>query len=422
MKNIFASHHFRGPWIAGALLPLLMAPAMAVDFSTSDGKWTFSVDGNVNGEYIYSNCQSPSATALAVAGGGGLTCVGTANGNGISSVDNGLLPAAISLGVATTQDGIDLAAHFGLYPGIDTHTGGNPNGPGTNTALGTAGLDIRQVYMTFGNKDMGTVLVGRQIGLFGGDAILNDMTLLGVGGPGSAASATPTNTTLGGIGLGYVYADWLAQIDYTTPDFAGFNLTAGIFNSLSNTATALPKKQPGYHGKLTYTLPIADATKLYLSATIISQQVADAGLPPTVISYRGTGEDVFAKIDVQDLEAIGYYYHGQGLGTTGLFVLSDDGLGNRRDSSGYLFQATYKFGPLKVGANYGKSKLDTANAADNAASPFLISYNEKYTGGLYYSLTKNLTLLAEYNHTKSRSQNGFSDSANSVNVGAFLGF
>ena len=102
------------------------------------------------------------------------------------------------------------------------------------TALGTAGLDVRQVYLTFGNKDMGTFLVGRQIGLFGEDVILNDMTLLGVGGPGGAATTAPGNTTLGGIGLGYIYTDWLAQIDYTTPDFAGFTLTGGIFEPIDS--------------------------------------------------------------------------------------------------------------------------------------------------------------------------------------------
>ena len=104
----------------------------------------------------------------------------------------------------------------------------------TNTALGTTGLDIRQVYLQFGNKSMGTFLFGRNIGLFGADVILNDMTLPGVGAPGSAAGPAPTNTTLGGIGFGYIYTDWLAQMDYTTPDFSGFNLTVGIFDPLNS--------------------------------------------------------------------------------------------------------------------------------------------------------------------------------------------
>jgi predicted porin len=419
MKNIFGSHHFRGPWIAGGLLTLLVAPAMAVDLSTADGKWTFTINGNVNADYVYSSCQSASS-AKAVAGG--LTCVGGPNGNSISSVDNGLLPAAFVFGVATTQDGFDITAHLGLYPGIDTHTGGDPNGAGSNAALGTAGLDVRQVYATFGNKDIGTVLIGRQIGLFGTDAILNDMTLLGVGGPGGAASAAPSNTTLGGIGLGYIYTDWLAQINYTTPDFAGFNLTFGIFNpinSLTNGDATQPKKAPGFHGKATYTLPISDGVKFYASATFLTQEqdYVNAALAP--YSYTGTAYDVFAKIDVQDFEAFGYYYHGSGVGTTGLFVLSDDGLGHKRDSDGYMAQVSYKFGPLKLGVNYGDSRLDQASGE---IAPTLVRSNRKATGGLYYSLTKNLTLLGEYSNVKSEAQNGGTNTANTFNVGAFVAF
>jgi predicted porin len=426
MKNIFASHRYQGRWVAGALLPLLIAPVMAVDLSTSDGKWTFSINGNVNADYVYTNCQS-ATSAHTVAGG--LTCVGTANGNSVSSVDNGLLPAAFVFGVATTQDGIDISAHLGLYPGIDTQTGSSPNGSAGNAALGTGGLDVRQVYATFGTKEMGTVLIGRQIGLFGQDVILNDMTLLGVGGPGGAASAAPGNTTLGGIGLGYIYTDWLAQINYTTPDFSGFTATVGIYNpinSLTNTDATEPKKAPGFHGKVAYTLPIADGTKFYASATFITQKqnyVFSALAPPALAGapyeYTGTAYDVFAKIDVADFEAFGYYYHGSGVGTTGLFVLSDDGLGHKRDSDGYMAQVSYKFGPMKLGVNYGDSRLKQATGE---IFPTLVRSNRKATGGLYYSLTKNLTLLGEYSNVRSKAQDGGSNTNDTFNIGAFVGF
>jgi len=58
---------------------------------------------------------------------------------------------------------------------------------------------------------------------------------------------------------------------------------------------------------------------------------------------------VFAKIDVEDFEAFAYYYHGSGLGTTGLFIRSADDLGDTRDSDGFLVQATYKVGQVKFG-------------------------------------------------------------------------
>jgi predicted porin len=433
MSNVCPTQRILRPALAGAVLALLTAPAWAVDLSTSDGTWTFSIDGNVNVDYIYSNCQSPTSAATI---SGGLTCVGSANGNGVSTVGNGLLPAAFSFGVATTQDGIDMSAHLGLYPGIATNDGGSPNlqignsNGSSNTALGTTGLDIRQVYMTFGTKTAGTVTLGRNIGLFGADVILNDMTLLGVGAPGSAAGASPSNTTLGGIGFGYIYTDWLAQMDYTTPDLSGFALTAGIFdplNSLSDAGTVEAKKAPGFHAKLTYTMPIAEGTKLYLSVAFLTQQqdyVAPATLlaPSTPYSYTGNGVDFFAKFDLQDLELIGYYYHADGLGTTALFDGGAFGLGQTRTSDGFFFQGTYKFGPVKLGVNYGRSDLDYANAADQLANPDLVDYNQKITGGVYYSLTKNLTLLGEVSGVKSESQAGGSNNATTFNVGAFLAF
>jgi predicted porin len=437
MKSTFLTRRILRTAVAGACLAALALPAAAVDLKTADGSWTFSIDGEINVDYIYSSCENPSQAAGI---GGGLTCVGSASGTNVSNVTNGLLPAAFSFGVATTQDGIDLAAHLGLYPGIATNDSGSPNlGPlgsnASNTALGTTGLDIRQVYMTFGNKDIGTFTLGRNIGLFGADVILADMTLPGVGAPGSAATALPANTTLGGIGFGYIYTDWLAQIDYTTPDISGFALTVGIFdplNSLSDSGTVESKKAPGVHAKISYTLPIAEGTKLYLSVAGLTQQqdnLAPTSPTPTSYSYTGSGADLFAKLDVQDLEVVGYYYHAKGLGTTALFLdgAYDGGPtpGQTRTSSGYLGQVTYKFGPVKLGVNYGRSILDYANAFDQAANPDLLAYNEKFTVGVYYSLTKALMLLAEGSRVESKSQSATlpnTNGASTFNIGAYLGF
>ena len=411
------------PWAAGVLIALMGTPAGAVDLKTADGAWTFSISGNVNVHYIYSKCESsPSAVD------GGLACTGTASGSNVSNIQNGLLPAAFSFGVATTQDGIDLAAHLGLYPGIAANDTGSPNiGPlvsPRNTALSSTGLDIRQVYMTFGNKEMGTFTFGRNFGLFGFDAIIADMTLPGVGVAGSASGAAPSNTTLGSIGFGYIYVDTLAQMNYTTPDFSGLNFTIGIFDPINALLVPDPvgKKAPGFHGKVAWTMPVSSTTKFYASATFISQKQNYINGGGTAYSYDGTGFDVFAKIDVADFEAFGYYYHGSGLGTTGFFILSDDGFGDKRDSNGYLLQATYKVGAVKFGVNYGVSKLDFANAVDQTAHPALVSKNRKVTGGVYYSLTKNLTLLGEISDVKADAHNGNKNKSTNGNVGAFLSF
>jgi predicted porin len=389
---------------------------------------SFSVNGNVNVHYIFSSCQS-AATAESITTIGG-ACTGTASGSNVSNVSNGLLPAAIVFGIGTTQGGYDIAAHFGLYPGISTNDGGSPNlqqgaPAGTNVALGTTGLDVRQVYMTFGNKEVGTFTLGRNFGLFQFDAIINDMTLPGVGVGGKMSTAAPANTSLGSIGFGYIYCDELAQMNYTTPTYSGFNFTIGIFdpiNSLTDPGTAAPKSAPGFHGKATYTMPLGSDAKLYLSSAFLLQKQDFITGTNMANSYDSRGIDANAKVDVGHLSMFVSFYYGKGIGTTGLYFLADDGLGSARKSDGYLLQATYALGRTKLGVNYGVSKLDFANAADAAAVPDLLRENSKVTGGVYYSLTKNLTLLGEVSGVKTQAHNGNENKSTNANAGAFLSF
>ncbi len=421
--------------IAAALAAVCAPAAHAVDVTSGD--WKLSFDGNVNAHYIYSSCAGAD-TAANVAGG--LSCIGSSDGvRNSSSVSNGLLPAALSISAATTQSGYDIGVTFGLYPGISTNDGGRPNlGNSTsNTALGTAGLDIRQVFLTFGNAQMGTVMAGRNIGLFGADAILNDMTLLGVGG-GNGNYAAPTNTSLGSIGLGYIYTDWLAQINYTTPDISGVKITLGIFdpvesltdaNTTARRGGATPKSTPGFHGKVAYKM----GKDLYLSATFLWQKqdinVTQATLGPfgQRISYNGRGGDIGGKYDFAGFQVAGWYYYGRGLGTTGLFVngaVEDPAsvaYGNERTSNGFLAQVTYKIPEtnFKLGVNYGTSKLDQA---DREVAPTLVSRNDKGTLGFYDQLTPNLLLLAEVSRIRSFNQAGQQNQSTNGNVGAFVSF
>jgi predicted porin len=417
--------------IAAALAAVCAPAAHAIDVTAGD--WKLSFDGNVNADYIYSHCAALT-DAKAVAGG--LTCVAPGDGQrSSSSVSNGLLPAALSISAATTQAGYDIGVTFGLYPGISTNDGGSPNLGNTsttrNTALGTAGLDVRQVFLTFGNKDMGTVLAGRNIGLFQADAILNDMTLLGVGANGS--NAAPTNTSLGSIGYGYIYTDWLAQINYTTPDLSGVKVTFGIFDpveSLTDGTGATPKAAPGFHGKVAY----KPNDTLYLSASFLWEkqefQRADTFgvlIPGQKMSYNGAGFDVGGKYDFSGFQIAAWLYYAKGLGTTGLFVYSADtnpaslGYGTARKSYGGLAQLTYKIPETnyKLGVNYGTSRL---SRADNETNPTLVSHNDKITLGIYDQLTPNLLLLAEGTPMESKNQLGDKNKAWVANIGAFVSF
>jgi len=385
------------------------ASASAVEMTAGD--WKFSASGNVNVHYIASSCEEDTTLGIV----GGLACRGTAGEDRSSSISNGLLPAALAFTVSTTQKGYDLGVTFGFYPGVSTNDGSPNLQQGAdllNTALGTTSLDIRQVFLTFGNDQMGTFLLGRNIGLFGADAILGDMTLPGVGA-GNGNYATPSNTSLGSIGLGYIYTDWLAQMNYTTPDFAGLKITIGVFDPIEPIVqdVAVPESSPGFHGKVAFT-----HGSIYLSASFISQQHKGA---LDVQDFDSFGFDVGGKLTFGGAEILAYYYQGEGLGTTALYNLSDDRFGNERDSDGYLAQITYKFGDLKLGLNYGVSNLDLASGE---TSPFLVKTNQKYTAGVYYSLTKNLTLLSEFTQTNAEAHNGQENDSSNFNIGAYLSF
>ncbi|GFE80501.1 hypothetical protein GCM10011487_25010 [Steroidobacter agaridevorans] len=398
-------------YTATAVVATSFMPRTAAAVEVAAGDWTLTASGNVNVYYIHSSCEEQTTLGIT----GGLACRGAAGEDSSSSVSNGLLPAALAIGAKTTQKGIDLSVTFGFYPGISTNDGSPNLQQGAdllNTALGTTAIDMRQVFMTFGNDKMGEFKLGRDIGLFGADVILNDMTLPGVGG-GNGNYAAPANTSLGSIGLGYIYADWLGQINYTTPSFGGLKITLGIFDPLEpiTQGTATPEGSPGYHAKIAFKSDV-----FYASASFISQKHEG---PLNIGDFDSRGFDVGGKVTLGDFEVLGWYYNGKGMGTTALYLFGATVTGQERDSDGFLAQATYKFGDTKVGINFGQSNLDLASGE---APSDLVETNEKYTVGVYHSLTENLTLIAEFSDIHAEAHNGIENDSNNFNIGAYLSF
>jgi hypothetical protein len=154
----------------------------------------------------------------------------------------------------------------------------------------------------------GTVLVGRNLGVFGSDAILSDMTLLGVG---SGAGGAGGSSTLGRIGSGYLYADWKAQMAYTTPNFNGFTAQA----ALTEMNGQLDRGTLGYEGKVNYDFGSGDTTgKLWVSGKSGEiQTAASAGSSPAglVTDHKAEAFDFGAKVASGGAEVVAYYYTGK---------------------------------------------------------------------------------------------------------------
>jgi predicted porin len=187
-------------------------------------------------------------------------------------------------------------------------------------------------------------------------------------------------------------------------------------------AVPTSKNTPGFHAKIAYT-----AGPLYLSGTLLYQkQKGTTGLGSG--DYNSHAFDIGGRYTYEDWQFLAWYYNGTGVGTTGLFVLSDDGAGHPRDSDGFLAQVTYKIGPTKLGVNYGESKLKTTSSEVNPAGcalppgACLLDSNDKVTAGLYHDLTANLMLVGEFSYLESKNQRGDKNKSNNINVGAFLKF
>lgn len=396
--------------LAAAFGLVVAAPAHAVDFKA--GNWEMSVSGEVNGFAIFTSCQR---TTVAV--GGGLSCSG-GNLNGGDSLDrtviqSGLLPSALVTTVKTRQGGLDVSATVGLYPGIGSAGGHN--------ALGQSVIDLRQNFLTFGDASWGTVKIGRDLGLYG-NVILSDMTLLGVG----AFASGQAYVTFGHIGTGYIYADWIPGISYTTPNLSGFQATIGVFQGMN-----LVPFGGGATGSGAFTqheLPMLQAQASYsMTSGPVSGKVWLTGMYQKsdgggtyMSTYAG---DAGVKVGMSGLEVLAYGYAGRGLGTTGIGLDAVSTTGEKRLSWGFLGQVTYKLGKLKLGGSYGESHLDLGQGERigvNTAA--LVTTNRSGVVGLYYGITDNLTLVAEYIHSRSRRQDQAEIHDNSGALGAILFF
>src|SRR5439155_25347308 len=338
---------------AAAALALGSACAHA-EIGFKAGAWDLSFSGNVNGFATWNKCDS-SATVVT----GGLACSKGAPG-GTGGVDqqrtaSGLLPSALVFSAKSRQSGLDIGVTIGFYPGLNSA----PLSPG-KTGLDTSGIDLRQNFLTFGDKSWGTVKVGKDIGLFASDAILADMTLLGVGSGGGAFLGG--NTTLGRIGVGYIYTDWIPQITYSSPSYGGFSFAGGAVQGVNivpagglNRAELTGHEEPGFQGKASYEWKGSVSGKAWVSG--IGQKVKartsdTLGLLPSGANVSGTGFDIGAKVNYGALEGVLYAYSADGIGTTaiGFNAASFNGVTlEKRKSDGWYAQATYKIGAFKPG-------------------------------------------------------------------------
>jgi len=419
--------------VAGAVLSAASVANAGIIIPAGD--WTLDVNGNVNAFATWTSADKTKGTAPT----GGLAGKEDLTGEGSSqNINTGLLPAWLGFTGTTRQNDIDVSFTISMQPNVsDNGVAGDSqsNGP-----------LWRQTFVTFGDKSWGTVKLGKDLGIFAGQAILNDMTLLGVGG--GAASVSGASTTLGGIGTGYIYPAWKGQISYTTPNMNGFTATIGITNpnqgnfgnatsGATTSAAELYQDRFGIEGQVMYEWTGDVGGKVWASGATYDvtgqplNQVASNSTNASSAnddSYTASVYDIGAAINAGNLGVVAYYYNGEGVGSTmmggysgALGVQRSGNKFKKRDSDGGYLQATYVIPTgTKLGVTYGVSNLDEASGEDNGT---LVESNERWTVGAYHPLTKHLNLVAEWNKIESEGQSSANQTeSDSFSLGAILFF
>jgi hypothetical protein len=358
--------------------------------------WSFTFSGNVNAFAIY---ESQSTSGGTIGAPGGLVGIG---GKGFN-LRTGLLPAFAVFDAKGKEGSTDLGVHFGFAPQIQCGAPGTTNGGASAHDCFGAQIDMRQVYLTVGGS-WGQILAGREIGLFNRQNILTDQTLFGIGATGGINGG---GTTLGRIGFGYIYPNFVAQMTYSTPAGRPGQLSIGLFQPsglASDAGTVYNQTQ----------VPRVEAEATWKSGNITAwangtAQNAKSTIPgPTFDdSKTAVGAGGGIRLGSTSFSLTGSGYWGKGIGTTlqfngvgggsgavgGLGVGTD---GTLRTSYGFIGQVTFTPAASKVtlAGSYGSSFL---KASDTEAIDFKTE-NSLISGGIYFQATKSLKVVGEGNY------------------------
>jgi hypothetical protein len=358
--------------------------------------WSFTFSGNVNAFAIYESQDEDGGTVTAR---GGLVGIG---GKGFN-LRTGLLPAFAVFDAKGKEGNTDLGVHFGFAPQIQCGVGADPAGASAHDCFG-AQIDMRQVYLTVGGT-WGQILAGREIGLFNRQNILTDQTLFGIGATGGINGG---GTTLGRIGFGYIYPNFVAQMTYSTPAGRPGQLSIGIFQPAGlggDAGTVYSQTQvPRLEAEGTWK---SGDIMIWVNGTVQNAKDVDPTSPTFDDSKTAAGLGGGFRFGRAQFSLTGSGYWGKGIGTTLQFngvnagggAISGLGVGTNgelRDSYGFIGQITFTPANSKVtvAGSYGSSFLQ---AHDDEIADFKTE-NTLISGGIYYQATKSLKVVGEGNY------------------------
>jgi len=364
---------------AAVLAASVAAPASAVSWQAGD--WEASYTGTINLFWNQINND-------------------VAGGQDSGHMNEGLLPAFHTMKVVSpATNGLTGTAQISFAPD-------SSRAKTDDQAKNGNQIDMREVFFNVAGS-FGTISLGTTLSLFQRQAILNDMTLFGVG----AWSGTEGGgTTLGRIAHGYTYPEFNSRMTWASPDMNGFGIEVGIFDPDENTLAGFETDTPQLQFEAKYSTSFDGGSVMVWAGGLHQEMDRIAGGDVTSV-----GVNFGAKVSAGGISLVGSFFDGEAIGTVrtlgsvvgNAFVCAGTAC-TEADNDGYYVQAMYNLGATNIGLSYGESNQD-ADADGNTADS-----NELTSFGVYHDVNSWLKVVAEYNM-----QSGFQENDN-ISLGGFI--
>lgn len=376
------------------LLLAISQPASAAFTLYDKEAATFTVDGFFNTFYVSSSSD-----------------------NKIASPDTDRDQARIKMGFLPNYIGFNFSKQLG-----DLKLGGRSSFwvsiNDSATSPTHSAIDVRQFYGTV-DAAWGQVLVGKDFGLFNRSNIFLDEILLGYGNVSDTlALVDGGGVSFGNIGSGYIYPLPTAQITYRSPDVSGFKLAIGLLDPTHTAGAGSEENMPRIESELTFNKKIGQGSLTAWTNVMYQKSKVDGG---NSVKTSGVGYGLQGKIAGFGLTASGFNASGAGwlVGPADATALSIPvaGAGGEVDSNGYLVQGSYTFGPARLVASYGLSKVDYGTAYPTGDLK-----DKTMTGAVFFAVNSALNLVAEYNVNEIKLDSGSKEKTNTIALGATLSF
>ncbi|HIJ86346.1 MAG TPA: porin [Desulfuromonadales bacterium] len=394
------SPRFFNTLLALLLLLAISQPASAAITLYDKEAITFTVDGFFNTFYVNSSSDNKIASPN--------------TDRDQARIKMGFLPNYIGFNFSKQAGDLKLGGRSSFWVSINDSDDKTKAGDSKATVTG---IDVRQFYGTV-DAAWGQVLIGKDFGLFNRSNIFLDEILLGYGKVSDTLGLVDGGgVSFGNIGSGYIYPLPTAQITYRSPDVSGFKLAIGLLDPSHTAGAGSEENMPRIESELTFNKKIGEGSLTAWTNFMYQKSKVDSGKS---VQTSGFGYGLQGKIAGFGLTASGFNASGAGWlagpgGDTSL-GLPVVGAKDEIDSNGYLVQGSYTYGPARLVASYGQTKVDygtvfTGNLKDTTT-----------TGAVFFAVNSALNLVAEYNVNEIKLVSGLKEKTNTIALGATLGF